>query len=404
MLKFTDFRRIVSFPGTPEQVCNTSCYGPQRYTLPNGSKVIMSQGGIITSPDWYLHIDYKERHADQLYRSAQQPPIPDGPAMPVTWTPPVEMVTRRQVRWMNDPAYMSLHPEAFISAWTGGNVIQLPGHPDNEFLGIFGGCVSDPNCCTEWSATANLYGSCVSPFPYFQAFMMRSPNGIDEWEIVENLFNKKWGNVIEDARFLGMTPTPADYNLPPAGPTGFKGVDKCSIGVLHTDGLWYGTADFWSSWGPKTLIWRCDIEERVFTQPQIWVEGGWWSCDRGELPAFVNNNLAVPVADRIWTGNAFDCPAGTITLAPPNHPGKYMTALNKSLPGEVPHRRAHVSFSNDCVNWTPAQPLTELLDREIGNPQVYAEDDGSITVLLDATECPGAVWGGRGVYEGNVKL
>jgi hypothetical protein len=401
MLKWSDFRRIISMTSDPTQICNTTCYGPIRYTLRTGEKVILTQGGVISPPGGWRMEDYSVRHADQLYGSLEV-----GRASGLSgWTPPLEVVIRANVRWMNDPHFMAAHPEAFVSAWTVGNVIQLPGHPDNEFLGIFCGCVSDPNCGTEWSFDANPYGSRISPFPYFQAFVMRSRNGIDGWSVVENLFGKKSGNVIEDSRFLGMTPTPQDYNLPPAGPTGFKGVDKCSIGVQLADGLWYGTADFWSSWGPKTLIWRADIEEGMFTQPQVLLSDyGWWSCDRGELPSIANNHLGVEPSRRIWVGNMFDCPAGTITPAPPSAPRKYMIALLKSLDGEPAHRRVQVSYTDDCVSWTPAVPLTEMLPVEVGDPQVYAEDDGSVTVLLGATECPGSAYAGRGVYEGNVTL
>jgi len=386
-LKWSDFRRIVSFPGDATQVCATSLYGPIRYTVHGGQQVIMAQGGIIGGFEMQ---DYSLRHSDQLYRSV---PFGSGP-----WTAPEEMVTRHNFPWMEDPAYMALHPEAFISALTVGNVVQVPGHPDfNEFIAIFGCCVNDPNCCTEWSARATPYGSCISPFPRFEAIMMASPDGLTGWHPVAPLFGKTSGNVIEDARFLGMTLTPEDYNLPPVGPTGFKGVDKCSIGVQLADGMWYGTADFWSSWGPKTLIWRAVINEKVLNRPQVYANRQWWDCAFGIMPPFINNDTSKVESDRIWVGNAFDCPTGTITIAPPTSPGKYMIALNKS-------RQVLVSFTNDCVNWTPAQSLTETLDRDIGNPQVYAEDDGSMTVLLDATECAGEVWGGRGVYEGNVKL
>jgi len=395
LLKWSDFRRIISFLGDPARVCKTSCYGPIRYRVHNGQQIIMTQGGF-DPPSGFVMQDFSLRHVDQLYKSRRifSTVVPE----PVGWDAPQEMVTRHNFPWMEDPAYMALHPEAFISALTVGNVVQVPGHPDfNEFIGIFGCCVNDPNCCTEWSAKANPYGSCVSPFPRFEAIMMASPDGLTGWHPVAPLFGKTSGNVIENARFLGMTPTPEDYNLPPAGPTGFKGVDKCSIGVQLADGMWYGTADFWSSWGPKTLIWRAVINEKVLNRPQVYANRQWWDCAFGIVPPFVNNDTSKAESDRIWVGNAFDCPAGTINVAPPTSPGKYMIALNKS-------RQILVSFTNDCVNWTPAQSLTETLDRDIGNPQVYAEDDGSVTVLLDATECPGEVWGGRGVYEGNVKL
>lgn len=401
MLKWSDFRRIISLTSDPTQTCNVTCYGPIRYEDRIGRRVILTQGGIITPPGGWKMDDYSVRHADQLYLS-----IDSGLSLiqNQSWTPPREVVTRKNVRWMNDPAYMGRHPEAFVSAWTVGNVIQIPGHPDNEFIGIFCGCVNDPNCGTEWGFDATPYGSRLSPFPYFQAFVMRSPNGIDGWEVVENLFGKKSGDVIEDSRFLGLTPAPADYNLPPDGPTGFKGVDKCSIGVQLADGLWYGTADFWSSWGPKTLVWRALLTELKENGPEIHVDGVWYPTADGAIPAWINNDTSKAQADRIWVGNAFDCPAGTITIAPPNSPHKYMIALLKSLDGEPPHRRVQVSYTDDCVSWTSAVPVTEMMPVEIGDPQVYAEVDGSVTVLMDATECPNTAYNGRGVYEGNVRL
>lgn len=392
MLKFSDFKRIISMTDDPAQTCHVTAYCPFRYAIHDGSKVIMTQGGIVDPVGGWKPDGYDTRHVDQLYVSKEN--------TDKTWTLPTEMVTRHNVRWMKDSAYMNANPAAFISAWTGGNVIQI----GDEFIGIFCGCVNDPNCCTEWGTKSNAYGSCISPFPHFESFIMASRNGIDGWHIVEDLFSKKSGNVIEDARFLGMTPTPDDYNLPPKGPTGFKGVDKCSIGVLHTDNYWYGTADFWSSWGPKTLIWRAILRSTAIDFPAVWDGRGWLDCENGILPTKFNNDTTKAESDRIWVGNAFDCPAGTLTTAPISSPRKYMIALLMSPEAGRPYTQVGVSFTDDFVNWTPKQALTENMEFQVGDPQVYAESDGSITILFGATECTGEAYRGRGIYKGNTKI
>jgi hypothetical protein len=222
--------------------------------------------------------------------------------------------------------------------------------------------------------------------------------------MVTNPYGLNTGNQLPDARFLGLTPAPSDYNLPPDGPTGFKGLDKCSIGALHDDGRWYGTSDFWSSFGPKTLVWR--IEQRAFVAaldgdpirergfPEIWNGAEWVAARNGIIPAEFNTDL--------WHGNAFDAPAGTPTVAPPGSPGRYMLALLMSPTPETTHRVVGVTFTDDFIRWTPKEAITEPMPFEVGDPEVYAERDGSGTLLFDATECPDTPYDGRGIYEARI--
>ena len=280
MITTSSVQRILSLLPDPSRVCDTTCYGPIRYTAAGGVQVLMTQGGVIFP---FNMQDYSTRHADQLYRSTRAGGV---------WSMPLETVTRKNGGpWMSDQDYMNAHPEDFISAWTVGNVVKI----GSEYVGIFCGCCADPNCGTEWGPVPTVYGSRLSPFPYFNAFLFRSPNGIDQWQMVTNPYGLNTGDKLLDARFMGLTPMPSDYNLPPAGPTGFKGLDKCSIGVLHDDGHWCGTADFWSSFGPKTLVWR--IDQSAFTAvlagdsigsgalPEIWNGSQWSSRTMASRPS-----------------------------------------------------------------------------------------------------------------------
>ena len=390
MITASSVQRILSLLPDASRVCDTTCYGPIRYTAAGGVQVLMTQGGVIFP---FSMEDYSIRHADQLYRSTLA-----GSA----WSTPLETITRKNGGpWMSEPVYMNAHPEDFISAWTVGNVVNI----GSEYLGIFCGCCADPNCGTEWGPVATPYGSRLSPFPYFNAFLFKSPNGIDQWEMITNPYGLDTGDRLLDARFMGLTPAPSDYNLPPAGPTGFKGLDKCSIGVLHPDGHWYGTADFWSSFGPKTLVWR--IDQSAFTAvlasdsiktgalPEIWNGSQWIVANDGIIPAELNTS-------DLFHGNAFDTPAGTPALAPPGSPGRYMIALLMSPTPETIQRVVGISFTDNFIHWKPKEAITEPMSFVIGDPQVYAEPDGSITLLFDATECPDTAYNGRGIYEAHI--
>lgn len=404
-------RRIAGLVGPTGDPCDTTCYGPIRYRAAGGAEMLLTQGGIIRP---MTPSDPTLRHADQLYLSRRQP---DG-----SWSTPAETITRRNVPWM---ARGDLRPSSFISAWTVGNVVPI----GDKFVGIFCGCGSDPNCCTEWSFNDTPFGSCTTPFPYFNAFMFTSDNGIDGWKMVENPYGVDVGDPMLNARFMGFTPTTdADKNLPPVGPTGFKGLDKCSIGVLHSDGYWYGTADYWSPWGPKTLAWRCDLERGVrslgrsdfIKAPHVWNGVRWITAVNGIIPAEFNTDL--------WHGNAFDCPAGTITLAPPGSPGRYMIALLRSpeLPANerlsvsslsvrglgthvamgggnlAIHRQIAVSFTDNFTEWMPPVPIGPLFDREVLDPQVYATEDGYIDAYWSASSCA-AIWDGRAIWTGTTR-
>jgi hypothetical protein len=413
MIPLSNIRRILEHaePILEGDPCRQTCYSPIRYTAANGRQMLMTQGGIIipmtTLPN---------PHADQLYLSEFQP---DG-----SWSAPAEMITWRQVPWMKDGGTRETYSAGYISAWTNGNVRPI----GSKFVGVFCGCGSDPSCCTEASVNETPFGPChpvpgFTQYPCFNAFMFISDNGVDGWKMVENPYGISEPDPMLRARFVGRTPKPDEFRLAPAdGPTGYKGIDHCSIGPLLPDGYFYFTCDFWSSWGAKTLIMRTRIAiigEQIFVDnPQIWNGGAWIAAVNGIIPDEFNEapGILLPTKDapngpwtdnqQIFHGNAFGYPVGTIIEAPPGSPGKYAVPLlytPRGTPNVEQHRAIAIAYSGDCVHWLPETQVGAGFTRQVLDPNLFLRSDGHLDVLWGATECPDGdgPYSGLGIYVGD---
>jgi len=294
-----------------------------------------------------------------------------------TWTGGSDVIGRANLTWMNDPSFLTAHPETFVGHLASPSVARVGG----RYFMAFVGSVDDPNLCAgEHPASGDICGSCVMPWSYFVAMWAVSDDG-SNWRV----YQRSPGN-------------PMLFGALPVSSSPFKGITHVTVVPFDDAGrkYFYVGAQLWGALATKMLMVRVPYDATadagIGGDPEMWdgILHAWVSCPGGVVPGYIDRPDQFSLV-------AFDALS---SIAPTTIRGIHeYISLNVSdgvryTAGRGRANRITYAFSSNLVNWTFADPLRSTIpwladgtsyDSSVIDP-VVVDEHGALRLFLASAD------------------
>jgi hypothetical protein len=340
-------RRVIDLdPAHSDDNCRGWSYDPMPLRDDAGDVTIVYGAGDALTNHCTAAPESPERFGDRIWRWARQP---DG-----TWSG-APVVTRENLGWMSDDAYVVAHPEAFVAHFASPAVVRA----DGRYYMAFAASVNDPHLCAGEHDASNACGACKDPWSYFTLMWAVSDDGVT-WTVRDR-------DPLDPNRALGASTLWREPSSIDRGPTSiYKGITHVSM--VRDGGWFYLLTQFWMKGLVKMALFRIAADPSspfgITGDPELWhtnfATGHTWdACPGGRVPDWIDDSGVSLMA--------FSHPMTSIaaTTAFPGY--RYIAFASGAGTSRIEYQ-----LSNDLISWSPSSQVVRSAIPFFADGRAYA--------------------------------